>query len=219
MSSGLYGSLFSGVSGLTAQSTAMGVISDNIANVNTVGYKGKTTNFLSLVTNTASASLYSPGGVRASVQNLIDQQGLVQSSSSPLDIAISGSGFFVVNSRVDGSGDVLYTRAGSFVPDDNGYLRNAAGYYLQGWPLDPNGRLPGEPGNVLNTTSFADISSLEPINVTQINGTAAATTEITVGINLDSGEAIHRGAEVTSLATAGRRRQYRSGGRRYHRCR
>lgn len=119
MSSGLYGSLFSGVSGLTAQSTAMGVISDNIANVNTVGYKGKTTNFLSLVTNTASASLYSPGGVRASVQNLIDQQGLVQSSSSPLDIAISGSGFFVVNSRVDGSGDVLYTRAGSFVPDDN----------------------------------------------------------------------------------------------------
>lgn len=56
---------------------------------------------------------------------------------------------------------------------------------------------------MLNTTSFADISSLEPINVTQINGTAAATTEITVGINLDSGEAIHRGAEVTSLATAG----------------
>lgn len=203
MSSGLYGSLFSGVSGLTAQSTAMGVISDNIANVNTVGYKGKTTNFLSLVTNTAASSLYSPGGVRASVQNLIDQQGLVQSSSSPLDVAISGNGFFVVNSRVQESGDILYTRAGSFVPDSNGFLKNPAGYYLQGWPLDPNGRLPGEPGNVLNTTSFADISSLEAINVAQINGTAAATTDIDVGINLDSGEGVYRGAEATSLATTG----------------
>ncbi|MEN2975708.1 flagellar hook-basal body complex protein [Tistrella bauzanensis] len=203
MSFGLYGSLYSGVSGLGAQSTAMGVISDNIANVNTVGYKAKNTNFLSMVTDSGSTSVYAPGGVRASVQQLIDRQGLVQATASPLDIAVSGNGFFVVQPKVAGSDEVLYTRAGSFVPDDQGNLRNAAGFYLQGWRLDPAGRLPGEPGNVINTTSSADISSLETVNVSQISGTAAATTEMNVAVNLDADGDVYTGATSTSTATTG----------------
>lgn len=203
MSFGLYGSLYSGVSGLGAQSTAMGVISDNIANVNTVGYKAKNTNFLSMVTDSGSTSVYAPGGVRASVQQLIDRQGLVQATASPLDIAVSGNGFFVVQPKASGSDEVLYTRAGSFVPDDQGNLRNAAGFYLQGWRLDPAGRLPGEPGNVINTTSSADISSLETVNVSQISGTAAATTEMTVAVNLDADGDVYTGATSTSTATTG----------------
>lgn len=203
MSFGLYGSLYSGVSGLGAQSTAMGVISDNIANVNTVGYKAKNTNFQTLVTDSGSESFYAPGGVRASVQQLIDQQGLVQGTTSGLDVAISGDGFFVVEGKATGTNEVLYTRAGSFVPDEQGYLRNAAGFYLQGWPLDSGGRLPGEAGNVTNTTSSADISSLETVNVGQISGTAVATTEMTVAVNLNTNQETYTGATSTSTSTPG----------------
>lgn len=203
MSFGLYGSLYSGVSGLGAQSTAMGVISDNIANVNTVGYKAKTTNFQTLVTDSGSEFFYAPGGVRASVQQLIDQQGLVQGTTSGLDVAISGDGFFVVEGKATGTNEVLYTRAGSFVPDEQGYLRNAAGFYLQGWPLNSAGRLPGEAGNVTNTTSSADISSLETVNVGQISGTAVATTEMTVAVNLNTNQETYTGATSTSTSTPG----------------
>ena len=134
----LFGSLFSGVSGLTAQSQAMGMISDNVSNVNTVSYKGAAPKFSTLVTRSAAVSTYSPGGVRANTSYRIDQQGLLQGSNSPTDAAIDGAGFFVVNSRPDGSGDQLYTRAGSFEQDFLGNLRNNAGFYLQGWALDAN---------------------------------------------------------------------------------
>jgi flagellar hook protein FlgE len=113
----LFGSLFSGVSGLTAQSQAMGMISDNVSNVDTVSYKGAAPKFSTLVTRSAAVSTYSPGGARANTSYRIDQQGLLQGSNSPTDAAIDGAGFFVVNSRPDGSGDQLYTRAGSFEQD------------------------------------------------------------------------------------------------------
>ena len=95
----LFGSLFSGVSGLTAQSQAMGMISDNVSNVNTVSYKGAAPKFSTLVTRSAAVSTYSPGGARANTSYRIDQQGLLQGSNSPTDAAIDGAGFFVVNSR------------------------------------------------------------------------------------------------------------------------
>ncbi|MCC3862222.1 flagellar basal body protein [Pseudemcibacter aquimaris] len=73
----LYASLFSGVSGLAANSSAMGMISDNIVNINTVGYKGTQAKFSSLVTESNSTASYSPGGVQAKPQALISQQGLL----------------------------------------------------------------------------------------------------------------------------------------------
>ena len=194
----LFGSLFSGVSGMAAQSTAMGVISDNISNVNTVGYKGTSTRFSTLVTGQATASSYSPGGVRPSPFKEVSRQGLVQASQSATDIAIAGAGLFVVNSQADGTGDVLYTRAGSFHEDNLGQLINTAGFYLQGWPLDNNGLLPGEPGNTTNTTSSSDISSLESVNVRAINGVAASTTTVAIGANLKAGEATFTGAQGTT---------------------
>ncbi|MGD9536949.1 MAG: flagellar hook protein FlgE [Alphaproteobacteria bacterium] len=195
----LFGSLFSGVSGLNAQSTAMGIISDNIANVNTVGYKATQSRFSTLVTQSATENSYSSGGVRAAPYALVSQQGLLQSSASALDIAISGNGFFVVNSAPSSNGDVLYTRAGSFHPDELGNLVNTAGVYLQGWPLDSEGRLPGQPGNI-NTTSSADLSSLQTINVSNVNGIAAETTTVEMGANLTASEPIHTGPQDTTLA-------------------
>ncbi|HEX6142837.1 MAG TPA: flagellar hook-basal body complex protein, partial [Geminicoccaceae bacterium] len=86
----LFGSLFSGVSGLTAQSQAMGMISDNVSNVNTVAYKGATARFSTLVTRSAASATFSPGGVRAGTAYEIGEQGLIQGSNSPTDVAIDG---------------------------------------------------------------------------------------------------------------------------------
>ena len=196
----LFGSLAAGVAGLSAQSTKMSTISDNIANVSTMGYKGTTVRFSTLVTTAATASSYSPGGVQSNPFALVAEQGLIQASSTPTDIAIAGNGFFVVNVQADSSGEPLYTRAGSFRADSIGDLRNTAGFYLQAWPLDNQGLLPGAPGNVTNTTPAADISSLETVNVLGINGISATTTGVSVGINLQAGQAISTSPQDTSLA-------------------
>ncbi|MGI9451920.1 MAG: flagellar hook-basal body complex protein, partial [Geminicoccaceae bacterium] len=132
----LFGSLFSGVSGLNAQSQSMGMISDNISNVSTTAYKGATADFSTLVTRSAGAGKFSPGGVLPRTHFEIDRQGLIEASNSGTEVAITGPGFFVVSDLADDTGDQLYTRAGSFQTDFLGNLRNTAGFYLQGWALD-----------------------------------------------------------------------------------
>ena len=175
----LYASLFSGVSGLSANSSAMGMISDNIVNINTIGYKGTQAKFSSLVTESNSSS-YSPGGVIAKPQALISHQGLLQGSTSATDLSIDGAGFFVVANQTDSQdadATISYTRAGSFTPDDNGFLQNTAGLYLQGYELDVN----GEPPTV-------NIGNLKPINVSDFTITAEATTSATIRANLQSSQ-------------------------------
>ncbi len=194
----LFGSLFSGVSALNAQSQAMAMIADNISNVNTVGYKASTARFETLVTSSAGDGAFTPGGVRARTLALVDRQGLVQASTSSTDLAIAGQGFFVVNSLADGTGTTLFTRAGSFRPDSLGNLVNSAGFFFQGWPLDAAGRLPGTSGNVTNTTSFADLASLSTVNVNSISGVAAGTTEVAMGANLTASQAAFAGPQVIS---------------------
>ena len=81
----LYGALFSGVSALSAQSQAMGMIADNISNVNTVGFKKTQAQFSTLVTSSATQTKYSPGGVTSHANALVDQQGLLQASASTTD--------------------------------------------------------------------------------------------------------------------------------------
>lgn len=192
----LYGALFTGVSGLNAQGQKIGIISDNIANVNTVGYKEARASFESLVVNTASNAAYSPGGVRNNTVQNISKQGIVSSTSAPTDIAISGSGFFTVSSKADGSGENLYTRAGSFRQDRLGNFVNANGFYLKGWPLDRDGRLPGEVGNT-NTISSANLESTEVVNIDSGSGVALSTTNVALGINLDAGQKIYAGPKGT----------------------
>lgn len=197
----LYGALFTGVSGLGAQGQKIGIISDNIANANTIGYKQAEANFETLVVTQAGAQTYSPGGVRATARYAVGVQGLLSSTSVSTDVAISGDGLFVVNSDSDGSGQALYTRAGSFREDENGNFQNAAGFYLQGWPLSPEGLRPGEPGNS-DTTPAANIDSLETVNVSSTTGVAAATTNVELGINLRASEDVFPGSG-TSIVTDG----------------
>ena len=103
-----------------------------------------------------------------------------------------------MNTANNSTGDFLYTRAGSFRQDNLGNLRNTGGFFLQGWPLDANGLLPGEPGNS-NTTSSADLASLETVNVSNVNGIAATTTTVAIGANLTASEPIFIGpSDLTS---------------------
>jgi flagellar hook protein FlgE len=198
----LFGSLYSSVSGLSAQSKSMSMISDNVANVNTTAYKGAVADFASLVTRRPSSQAYSPGGVRAFTSYDVEQQGLIQSSSSPTDVAISGNGFFVVNrtSGADGlPGEQLYTRAGSFEPDFLGNLRTPTGFYLQGWALDAD-------------ENITDINQLETVNTRTIQGVAAATTQVDLGANLDADAAhINDGTYVASGAGTNNMSQYLAG--------
>lgn len=181
----LFGAMFSGVTGLRAQSQSLSIISDNISNLNTVGYKATVNDFSTLVTNQVTATAYSSGGVLSHPKQLIDRQGLLQASESPTDIAITGGGFFIVNTNQAGglSGVNLFTRAGSFVTDLNGNLINTGGYYLQGWPTDVN-------GNVLPGIDTSTVSDLQTVNTNVIKGSATATSNIAVGANLPAAAAI-----------------------------
>lgn len=186
----IYGAMFAGVSGLAAQSNALGMISDNIANVNTIGYKGTSARFSTLVTQAATQTTHTPGGVTSSPYTYINRQGLLQGSASGTDLAVAGQGFFVVNeSSNPGFGDNFYfTRAGSFNPDQNGNLVNAAGYYLQGYNLR----------NTVPQPSSSTFTGLETVNISNLSGSAAASTGISLGVNLPSTAAVADTFSVTA---------------------
>ncbi|HEY5346799.1 MAG TPA: flagellar hook protein FlgE [Rhizomicrobium sp.] len=169
----LYGALITGVAGLDANSTALSVASANIANVNTVGYKNATAQFSTFLASSMGASDPSSAGVVANSNQNVTTQGLLQTTTSPTDLAISGNGFFVVSPTSDTS-TLEYTRAGNFTTDAQGNLVNAAGLHLLGWALDSAGNPPTDP------------SQLTQINVAGLAGKAEATTTATLQANLQS---------------------------------
>jgi flagellar hook protein FlgE len=187
----LFGALSSGVSGLTAQSSAMGAISDNITNVSTVGYKNTQVDFQTLVTTQTSTTFYSAGGVQSRPRQDTGMQGLLASSTSQTDIAISGAGYFIVNeaNAPTINNEFLFTRAGSFFMDNEGYLRNTSGFYLQAWPVTasavvkPNNEDLSIPNQNVISTDY-----LATVNLSKVGGTAAATTTIGIGANLPSND-------------------------------
>jgi flagellar hook protein FlgE len=187
----ILGALYSAVSGLTASSNALGIISDNISNSNTVGYKETSTNFSTLVTQSSGATtLYSPGGVTSAPFYNVDQQGVMQSTNSPTDIALSGHGFFVVNVSPGGAssgGAFSFTRAGNFTVNATGNLVNGAGLYLQGQKLTPAQALAIANGNTQQLTATS-LNSLQTINVTGIGGTASSTANVTLSANLPASD-------------------------------
>jgi flagellar hook protein FlgE len=170
----LYSALSSGVAGLSAQSTAMATVADNITNINTVGYKNVETQFSTLVGDTTSGSKYSAGAVVATAKALISKQGLLGASSSTTDLGISGQGFFVTSASREGGDTLQLTRAGSFSPDKEGYLKNTAGLYLRGWPLDAEGEY----------TNTGNTDALEAIRVSDLGGTATPSTKLQMRVNL-----------------------------------
>jgi flagellar hook protein FlgE len=168
------------VGGLDAQSRSLGAISDNIANSQTTGYKRIETTFSTLL-SVSNARVHEPGGVLSRPVRTNDVQGSVQQTSAETNLALSGAGFFAVN-RVAGIGtggvptfeaDPVYTRAGDFAIDGNGFLVNSAGYYLSGWPMD-------------SVTGTVNKNAMQPIRITQFRDNPQSTSNIDYSINLPS---------------------------------
>ena len=164
----LFNTIRTSVSGLNAQSNALGTISDNIANSATTGYKDANAQFETLLTNTDATNTYESGGVKTDIRYGITDQGTLTTTTSATDLAISGSGFFPVSQGGDNN---YLTRAGSFVPDSGGNLINTAGYSLLGYAIGSDG-----------TTS----STLSVVNVSNTGLQAAASTSGTLTANLPS---------------------------------
>jgi flagellar hook protein FlgE len=164
--------MMTGVAGLSAYSNSLSVASANIANVNTIGYKNATADFSTLLASASSTADTSSGSVMASAGQNVSQQGLLQTTSSTTDLAISGNGFFVVAPSVSDTSTRAYTRSGSFTADSNGYLKNSANMYLLGWRLDANGNVP------------SDRNNMTLINANSLTGKAEATTKVTAQLNL-----------------------------------
>ena len=171
----LSASLSSAVSGLTAQSAALSAISENIANSSTTGYKTKETSFEALVSASMKSSA-AAGGVTTSLSRAMSVQGTISTSEVTTNLAINGSGYFIVADNTSGvASELAYTRNGSFSTDASGYLVNSEGYYLQGYPTD-------EDGNVIG----GGVSGLETINLSNLTSPAEATSTVSVAANLPS---------------------------------
>lgn len=184
----LFGSLYTAVSGMSAQSQATAIIANNIANVNTTGFKRSEAAFAALVTVESATARYSPGAVKVNRLQQVDQQGQIAQTGNTTDVAISGKGFFAVraSNTLDIEEDFKFTRNGQFFEDEEGILQNSAGMYLYGWPVDI---ADADPNTALGTTVYnPDLSSLVPIDVSLASGQARLTTEGTLGINLDADE-------------------------------
>lgn len=179
------GAMNTGVSGLFANSEAVRKISENIANANTVGYKRS---FAQMVTATAGGP-QATAGVRTEITSEIGKDGALIATNSVTDMAITGDGFFVVSRTPDAPNPADYrlTRAGSFLPDENGNLVNAAGYYLAGFAYQDDGTL-----GVVDQNSFAQLGT---VNVANLALDAEASTAMSVRGNLP--------AQETGLATPG----------------
>ncbi|WP_428642272.1 flagellar hook protein FlgE [Roseibium sp.] len=143
---GIYGAINSAVSGLAAQATALENISGNVANSQTTGYKRLDTTFADLVSGGGSTQASQVSGTTFATSRATNSvQGDITSVDVDTYMAINGEGYFVVTQAadvVDGSttfaDETFYTRGGDFERDKQGYLINSSGYYLQGFPLDPN---------------------------------------------------------------------------------
>ena len=121
----LNSALWAGVSGLSANAAALASISQNIANVNTVGYKRTTSEFQTVINGQSAGTGYSSGGVIANTRHYTSQGGQLQRTTSSTDLGIAGQGFFVVTEKPENLTPIdarLFTRAGAFTPDDFGFL-------------------------------------------------------------------------------------------------
>mgnify|MGYP003968479815 CR=1 FL=1 len=164
----LLSSLFTGVSGLASNSEAMGIIGDNISNANTVGFKSSKAVFSDLFsTILANGSTTRQLGRGSQLSGSLKEfsQGAFEASTNALDMAIDGSGFFVVN---NGTGN-QYTRAGQFRLNENGLVQAVTGEVLQGQ-------------KITNDVVSADVGN---IDLAGVQSAPQATTTFTLGANLD----------------------------------
>lgn len=163
--------LNTGATGLTANGEALGVVSDNIANANTIGFKHSRANFQDLVASAGKNDSTQIGeGSRVGSVETMWKQGALLGTEATTDLALSGEGYFVVNGVANGVDGNFYTRAGQFHVDKDGYLTNVDDLKLQGYQADSRGNILGTLGDLhVGTTALP----------------ATKTSEVKLGVNLD----------------------------------
>jgi len=166
--------MYNGAAGLGSHSEAMGVISDNIANVNTVGFRSSRANFSDVLGGMMAGSRTGAGSRIGSVQTMFNEGSLLGTGNTT-DLAISGDGFFMVDGSIGGIDGRYYTRAGQFQIDEGGRLVNPAGLRVQGFGLDASGAV----GSTLGDLQIG-LGSLPPV----------ATTTVGIDANLDAAQPI-----------------------------
>ncbi len=168
----LSSAMFSGISGLMAYGDAMNVTGDNIANMNTVGFKGSKTIFADILANSTGNMQFGRGALIQSVTQSFSQ-GSFETTGNATDMGIQGSGFFVV--RDSDSGSVFYTRAGQFVINDDGFLVNPSQQIVQGYSMSTNAS-----GTVTRSGTATNI------DLANVQSTPRATSTFRMGINLSA---------------------------------
>ena len=167
---GILSSLYTGVSGMTAQGEALGVIGDNIANSNTAGFKASRAEFQDIISKNLKGILGGNQigrGVKIGAVNPILSQGNVDATEKATDLAISGDGYFVLK----GSDGESFTRDGSFHFDKEGYLVTNDNQRIQGYAAD-------EKGHVINKVG--------DVRFPRVLTPAKSTTKVRMELNLDS---------------------------------
>ncbi len=168
-------SLYTGISGVNANMQNLSVIGNNIANVNTVGFKSSRATFSDVLSQTLATDGTSQIGLGVTMSSIekMFNQGTFETTANELDLALSGNGFFMVNDPTLGSN--FYTRAGQFHTDKDGYVVNPDGLRLQGYSANAS-------GTIQNTIQDLQLST-QTINPNP-------TTSVDLTANLDSNASI-----------------------------
>ena len=166
-----------GVSGLNVAAKNLDVIGNNVSNANTVGFKQSQAQFADVYTAAQGGTTNPAMGIGTKVATVAQQfgQGNVNITSNPLDMAISGKGFF----QLDNKGEIIYSRNGQFQLDKNGFVVNSQGHKLTGYQANP-------------TTGIISTGNTGPIQIPTQAITPNPTSTSEIGLNLDSRETAPR---------------------------
>lgn len=180
------------LSGIQAASTDLGVTSNNIANVATTGFKFSRSEFGDIYAVSPFGNSPTSVGNGVQIDNISQQfsQGNFNFTDNSLDLAISGQGFFVVSQNVVGT-DRSYSRAGEFQVNEAGFIINNDGRYLQAFPVDP----------ITGAVSSTSLNTSASIQLPPTTGAPLATTEVEIGLNLNSSSVAHDPANFDPSAS------------------
>ncbi|GAA5132026.1 flagellar hook protein FlgE [Thalassotalea piscium] len=166
------------LSGLNAAQKDLDVSSNNIANVNTVGFKESRAEFVDVYASSLLSSGKTKVGDGVLTADVAQQfsQGSIQFTQNSLDLAITGNGFFAVVPEL-GSLETTYTRAGQFKLNDSNFVVNSNGEHLLGFPVNADG-----------TSASVSLSTTEPIRIPTASGAPQKTAEVDIRMNLPAGD-------------------------------
>ena len=171
-----------GLSGLSASSSDLDVIGNNIANANTVGFKSGAAQFADMYANSVATAVGNQVGIGTKLADVQQQfsQGTITSTNQALDVAINGNGFF----QLSNNGSLVYSRNGVFQLDKNGNITNSQGLQLMGYAANSSG--------IINTAQTV------PLTVPTANIAPQATTKIVAGLNLNAQDPLMLGTPTAT---------------------